>query len=466
MATINTTGYASDIVVGSALPQEMNYQLPASLPAAKNFEIRVQPINAQSFTSGNVVQIDLPCGRPGQYLDPTTTYIRFKVVYTHAGTAGTDYSRFLGSPYSLFIKQECYGNNSVLLESINEIGVLANTMINLSLSDADKRGLSAAMGSDYIGTGAFNAGATGGHLINKTAAGAGVIDALTFEYCVPLIGILGSGTNKMIPIGEVYGLRIEWTMDDYSKFTRNIAGTATNKVTGCTISEFEFVGNVIELSPEANALIQAQNPDKIRIRSQTYRQASNTLPASTASGTNDLLVGIRVSSLKSIFMVCSPADAAEGKFAGVNPNLDQGSCYILGGQNWPQRTLNPSGHPADAFFETQKALGALGYSVFNGCIQKNAWYVSSQAYNLCAAYNATNSSMMTAPNQFYLGIDTEVVPRKDNLLSGINVNSSPMFFRAQVGSTLSAQTHTLNFFGYYDVILEIDRAQKNIVAKF
>lgn len=56
MATINTAGYASDVVVGSALPQEMNFVLPASLPAAKNFEIRVQPINAQTFdTPGNVV---------------------------------------------------------------------------------------------------------------------------------------------------------------------------------------------------------------------------------------------------------------------------------------------------------------------------------------------------------------------------------------------------------------------------
>jgi hypothetical protein len=467
MATVNTAGYASDVVVGSALPQEMNYQLPASLPAAKNFEIRVQPVNAQSFTSGNVVQIDIPCGRPGQYLDPTTTYIRFKAVFTHGGTAATDYSRLIGSPYSFFIKQECYGNNSVLLESINEVGVLASTLVNLQLNDSDKRGLSPCMGFEYATGTAYYSGSTAGHFINKTAAGAGVLDALTFEYAIPLIGLLGSGTNKMIPIGEVYGLRFELTMDDYTKFTKFYAGTNTNIVSGCTISEFEFVGNVIELSPEANALIQAQNPDKIRIRSQTYRQSSNTLAASTGAGTNDLLVGIRVSSLKSIYMVCSPSDAAEGKYAGVNPNLDQGTSYIIGGAQYPQRCLAPSAHPADAFMETQKALGALGFSVFNGTVSKNAWYKSSTAYQLCTAYNATaGTSIMSSPNQFFLGVDTEVVARKDNLLSGINVNSSPMFFRAQVGSALSANTHTLNFFGYYDVILEIDRAQKNIVAKF
>jgi len=131
-----------------------------------------------------------------------------------------------------------------------------------------------------------------------------------------------------------------------------------------------------------------------------------------------------------------------------------------------QRTLNPSARPGDAFFETQKALGALSFNVFNGCIGKSGWNISSTAYGLCAAFNSTAANVLTKPNQFYLGVDTEVVARKDNLLSGINVNSSPMFFRAQLGASLSAHAHTLNFFGYYDVILEIDRAQKNIVAKF
>jgi hypothetical protein len=111
----------------------------------------------------------------------------------------------------------------------------------------------------------------------------------------------------------------------------------------------------------------------------------------------------------------------------------------------------------------------LSFSVFNGSISKLAYYISSEAYNLCAAYNptsATSANILTAPNQFYLGIDTEVVARKDSLLSGINVNSSPMFFRAQVGAALSAFNHTLNFWGYYDVILEIDCINKNIIAKF
>jgi len=448
---------ATEIANATALPIEMAYGLPPSLPSAKNFEIRVQPVNAQSFTAGNVLQFDLPCGRRGQYLDVSTTYVRFKMTYTHAGTNATDYSYLLGSSYSPFIKQEVYGNNSSLLESINEVGVLANMLLNVQLNDADKRGLSPSFGFQWINS--YVASATAGHRINYNST----TENLVFEYCIPLIGILGSGTDKMFPIGSLYGLRYELTMDNYANFTKAVT---SNLLSGATISEVEFVGQVIELSPESQSIVEMANPEKIYIRSQTYRQASNILASSSGAGTYDLLVGIRVSSLKSLYVCCSPSNANEGKYAGVCPNLDQGTCITIAGQNYPQRTLNPSGHPGDAFVELSKSFGALGLAQFNGCISKSAYYIGSTAYGLMQAYNTTVANILSGPNQWFLGIDTEVVQRKASLLSGINVNSAPMFFRAQVGSSLSANNHTLNFFGYYDLILEIDVINKNCVAKF
>jgi hypothetical protein len=45
-----------------------------------------------------------------------------------------------------------------------------------------------------------------------------------------------------VKITEVYGLRYELTMDNFTNFTRTTAGAG---VTGCTISDFEFVANII-----------------------------------------------------------------------------------------------------------------------------------------------------------------------------------------------------------------------------
>jgi hypothetical protein len=437
----------------------MNYQLPASLPAAKNYEVKQQPINAQSFTAGNVIQFDLNCGKRGTYLDTATTYLRFRATYTHAGTAATDVSNLMGSAYSYFNKLELYGNNSVLLEQINEYGLLASMLINCTLNESDKVGLAPMLGIN--GSDQYGGRATQAHIINDAAP-----NLLTFDYAIPLISLIGSGTDKFFPIGAIYGLRLELSCDDYKNFT--IAKGATNKITGLTISDVELVYNVVELGPEAQSLIEQQNGSKIHIRAQSYRQASNTLAASSGVGTQDILVGLRLSSLKSIYMCCSPSNAYEGKFAGVNPNLTQGTCFTIAGQNYPQRTSNPSDKPADSFAELQKSFGALSFSVFNGCISKGAYYNSSTANGLMIAYtsNASYSASGTPSNQFYYAIDTEVVARKQNLLSGINVNSSPMFFRAQIGKALSAYVHTLNFFAFYDLILEIDTQQRNIIAKF
>jgi len=57
---MQSTGSAQDVSVASALPVELNYQLPSSLPSAKSFTIKVQPVNAQNFSAGNVIQIDIP----------------------------------------------------------------------------------------------------------------------------------------------------------------------------------------------------------------------------------------------------------------------------------------------------------------------------------------------------------------------------------------------------------------------
>jgi hypothetical protein len=436
---------ATEIIVPSSLGNEFNFQLPSSLPAARTYEIRVAPINSQSFNkAGAVIQFDLPCNKRGQYFDPTTSYVRFKVVFS-GGTAGTDKSMLLGTGYSFFSRQEVYGNNSVILETINEYGILANLLINTQLNASDKVGMAPAFGTPDSH---LNAMSNGGHLIFDTAT------ATTFEYALPVIGILGSGTDKMIPTGAFASLRFELTLDSVEYFTALTAGTVS--LTGYTISDVEFVAQVIELDDNSQSLIEAQNPNKIHIRTQSYRTSTNTIPGGS-SGLIDLLIGARCSSLKSMYISCSPANAAEGKYASVCANLTQGTCMVLAGLQIPQRSINAVNRPPDAFMELQRALGALSCTVYNGCVNKTSYYTSS---------TTTGTTIYTSPSQFYMGFNTEIIAHRGGLLSGININTAPSFFRCQISTALSASIHTFYFFAFHDVILEIDPLQKTIVAKF
>jgi hypothetical protein len=63
---------ALDFPNSVALPSELNYALPTSLPKASFREVR-QPPNLQTYTTaGQVMQFDIPCGRTGAFEDPTT----------------------------------------------------------------------------------------------------------------------------------------------------------------------------------------------------------------------------------------------------------------------------------------------------------------------------------------------------------------------------------------------------------
>ncbi len=110
---------ALDIHSEVTIPTEIDYTLPSSLPSARSREVRENPINGNNFTvstSSQVLQFDIPCGNGGDYLDPTTTYVRFKVSYSTpqittstpavlAGTIQQDYFRLLGSSYSFIYKE-------------------------------------------------------------------------------------------------------------------------------------------------------------------------------------------------------------------------------------------------------------------------------------------------------------------------------------------------------------------------
>jgi len=65
-----------------------------------------------------------------------------------------------------------------------------------------------------------------------------------------------------------------------------------------------------------------------------------------------------------------------------------------------------------------------------------------------------------------MGFNTEIIAHRGGLLSGININTAPSFFRAQIISAISAATHTLYFYAFHDVILKIDPMPKTICAKF
>ncbi len=88
-------------------------------------------------------------------------------------------------------------------------------------------------------------------------------------------------------------LEIEFNVNDISNFIANVGAA----LTGMTISNLEFVTEVLELTPQSLSQVleanQMASQNKIVIKSQSFTYGSTTLAASS-SGVNDINFSTRV----------------------------------------------------------------------------------------------------------------------------------------------------------------------------
>jgi len=87
-------------------PEELNFQSLKSMYPSRKTEYRKAPMNSQSFTAGNEMQLVLS-KMENTFYDPQTLCVNFTVDYTGvtAGAAETDGTYILGYAYSHFSRQ-------------------------------------------------------------------------------------------------------------------------------------------------------------------------------------------------------------------------------------------------------------------------------------------------------------------------------------------------------------------------
>ena len=455
---------ASEVASQIRLPNDLNYELPSSLPSSKNSLIVCQPINGSSFSGqGSVIQLDIPCQRNSYMLNP---HFRYKSVYTiGAGdTPGTDLFAKLGTNYAPFITQTVFANNSTIIEQIQEAGQIANFIFRSTMNDSELKGMDGFIGCsrDSTEATAYACSTNVGHIVN---GGAG-IQALTFDGGSPLIGILNS--DKLFPLCKLNSLRLELTLDATVNFVQGLTAQAVTSGATLTISDFEFCFNSVTLGDQAQMMIdQALGGEKLLLRSRSWKYSTGVpLAAQTGAGTYQIQCGIRASSLCGLIMTCQPAGVPDKKFGSVIPNLTQGSSFLINGVNHPQRTLDPMNKPSQLSSQLQSFWGGLNSASHSGSFGKTASYRSSTGAGLLLAYNATIANVVSAPNHGYFVVDTEIMSKKsDVLLAGINVDT-PIFFNAVVGAQLANASHAVGFHGLVDVILSFDLPTKSCVALY
>jgi hypothetical protein len=448
-------------------PEELNFQSLKSMYPSRKQEYRKAPINSQSFTAGNEMQLVLS-KMENTFYDPNTLCVNFTVDYTgiSGGTVGTDGSFLLGSAYSHFSRQVVRPLSGQPIETIDNPSLLVNAILNMTMDAYEKLALSTTMG--------FNAAhifTNLGSLIDNEV----LVNNKSQSFSIPLIGCLN--TAKLIP-AFISDIEIDLTLNSLANFLTS--ATATGNPTGYTIRNVELVCEAITLEESGMQQILAMFPGAFKLKAQSYLYGSSSLPASAGIGTYDITYSHSLNSLKQFIWWSSPSNVWEGNYGGVCPNLT-GWQLLIGSTAYPQQLVKAD-RPSECFMQNQKSFGSL-YSTshcgnatkFNfarastiggsrGFTGTSPNQVSLGEYGAYLQKPASISDFDNLnSNKWYQALDLEIINSlKETLYTGISTKGSTNTLRLNVGQPLAAVTHAVHFYSCFDVILEFDYANQMI----
>lgn len=311
------------------------------------------------------------------------------------------------------------------------------------------------------------------------AAGDGLVNGAqsltqTFNVCLPLFGILGSGSDRMFPM-FIGPTRINLITESLAAMTL----TKTSKITAVSkigIQTCEFIGTYLRLDPASVAMVMGSLPSPMQfvMRCTSYVQSSLPLAASTAKGTFEGLVSSRRASTKFILGLFSPSTSAFGKFSSVNPNLGIGTCLVVNGQQFPQQTIDPYNYPHEYFNQVLMAMNTAGNLHGKPSICASNYMVCSSVdyspnyrtfYTVAEAQAHPNMCTSANLNDFWpFLVDVEHFSRR-GFLSGTSTNNGSCFVRLNFLQDLGTSSWTVNLFNYHDMIVVCDYNLKQTSVK-
>lgn len=477
------------------LPSALKYDLPPSMSdSARSYSVNVAPdgitsvagavgnisfsANAvtQSQFSSQVVSFTIPSGMSeAVFMDCMNTTVSFTLTYT-VGTAASvtgGVCKLLSSAASWFDTLVLYSNNTPL-ETINQYGLLQNFLLQNTVNLSERvGGVSICMGTDSNSANGIDL---------PTAAG-----AYRFNFCIPLISLIGLNTEKYFPIGSVNNMQLQLTTANLCPIVTYCTAVATNATltVAPTLSEFRLNMKYLDVGDQAAAMLRQTLQDgKWFIKSATYTNSAVTIP-SGSSGNQQALLQIRNSSVKSVFHQFGQTNVGapglvspNGAYDAINIGCTSRQLQI-GGSYFPNLPINDVQRPAEGYAVLIQALGGSIPKAYGTTVTREMYSsvggiaaVPSGADNglvlpaansraAPAGSDQSAQAVTNFPSGHFLGYDLEKVG--GILFSGLNTRAAPPFLNLFLGSALNANV-TTQAWGLSDIVVVVDTVSKSIQA--
>ena len=420
--------------------------------ASRSYRVKVNPANGQTFTSGQTINIDLPSNLAGTYLNWNQCYLKMKVtnvtsalVLDRCGAAG-------------FIERvQCQTSGAQIFDCPNW-NVLMTLLLDMDSSPAYKAGY----GNVLMGT-------NGGFQAGETLASAG-----TRTYCVPFtLHPFGLSTpHRLQPLFSLAPVQFKLSLA-----SKQLSGKATDDSSNLTFSEVELVCVFTELSPGAQAQVDAMTGGVYNILASSYQNVGTNMAGGATAVTANL--GVSVSSLERVIVCHRPTTSLLPAFFNLGnriKNFVTQYQIFVNGESYPARPVIVEDSCAEALAEfllsdhslvdfnkqssfnlavsgilaNTKSNGLDGQSV-NGILLpfKFDTAVGDEAGSTAAA-SSNIGSFLTA-----VEMETGLSDGKSaKIYSGISTISSTVNYRGVYGS--SSVASQIDFFCQYTVLLSLN----------
>lgn len=459
------------------IPKNLRYQNKRSSAFARNFSTYIQPQNAGDYSDGQTIIFNIPTNQ-NLCLAGSESVLKFDLTVKNDAAVNAYVRLDRAGAHGVIQRLRLY-HGSQLLEDLDNYGNLVGALMSVQQSgDAAKGKMNILAGlneESFCGVtdatvtndatlltkiqGATNqvfAINSGERLIdsaqtnqfhNIQANG----DTLTRTYCINLMSIVGSLSDKYIPLFAMTSapLRLELQLaSSPSKFLCSKVALKSFKVNNC-----EFVAQFMELGAEAMNIINTSiGPNnKLEWVVPSWRNYVYNATLANAATQVSIPVPAKFDSLKSLFMT------QREKADGAVTFFPLGSCHYnlssytlrLGSKVVPSKA--PETIP-EFFCELLKAIGSVSDLNHEPNIDIGDYDVATPVANAeTAAYVAISSGS----ESFIVGMDLETYSNadKDAIYSGYNTSNSDVFWHMNFGANATTPNVRFDSYALYDQVI-------------
>ena len=440
-----------------AMSESLNYpSMKRRAVASRSYRVKISPNNGQTFRDGQTVNIDMPSNLAGTYCNWNQCYLKFNAKST--GAAKLDRCGAAG----LISRVQCMTAGAQIFDLPNW-NVLMTILMDTDSSPAFKAGV----GNVLMGT-------LGGTQSGESLA---TVDGAT--YCVPFVlHPFGMSTpHRLQPLFSSAPVQFKLTLESASVATKGAS-------TQIDFTEVELVCIFTELSPGAQAQVDAMSGGLYNILASSYQNVGTTMVASSTAVTANL--GISVSSLERVIVCHRPSATvnAQGAYSlgnRIKNSLSEYSIFV-NGEQYPARPVKVEGKCAEALaefllsdhslvnFDKQSSFniavtGATTSLKSNGLDGQSANGIL-QPYQFDTADGTEDGSTADAVSNigsFITAIEMETGlsdGRSQRLYSGISTISSTVNYRGvYTNASVAAQ---VDFYAQFTVLLSLNSRGTNV----